>query len=115
MKLKRNKTLRLTGQKDVFTLAVGALPNPVTHRKEARAVADFLNALPGFVSLTPTVAPDGSVATILAFETYNDAKTARNMLRVEGNKTGNYIMTAKIDFDAGALKVNGVAEGEMPS
>lgn len=97
-----------TGKKDVFVLAIPNLPNPITHPKKAKKVAEALRNLEGLVSVTPYY-PHG---TILSFESYNAAKTARNIFRAEGNKVGNYIMDAVLDYDGNHLTIMKPTEGE---
>ena len=95
-----------------YTMIVGALPNPMFHPKQAKKVAKFLKGLDGFYGIYPMWDKDHGYTTMLVFDTYNNAKTARRELRREGNGVSTYIMKAKLEAD-GSLTVLEPAEGEV--
>lgn len=91
-----------------YVFAIGGLPNPLLHPKQARRVSNFLNQLGGLMGLHVY----DKYHTLLAFETYNQAVIARNRVRAEGNTVANHIMHAEMSEDKQTLKVLGPAEGE---
>ena len=48
--------------------------------------------------------------TLLAFETLNQAKIARNRIKAEGNPVGDHIMNAEISEDRQMITVKGPVE-----
>ena len=103
----------MSEERYVYTITTGALPDPIFHRKQAKKVAEFFKGLDGLYGISPVPHPKGGTATLIAFDTLNNAKAARNLLRHEGNSVGKYIMKARVEKNGG-LTVLGPAEGQMP-
>lgn len=76
---------------ELYSVAVGALPFLPWRRRYA---VDRLSSLAGFAAIHPM----GS-ATLLFFESLNDAKVARNVIRAEGGAAGDNICLWRITGD----------------
>ena len=89
--------------KEVYTVSIPNLPLPTTrkNRKLIDGVIKLIKKQDGFIALSPEF-PHG---TILFFETLNDAKRARNNLRVELNAVGNYICKAEMEDDMSQVTI----------
>ena len=89
-----------------FGFAVGGMPDPVFHPRQAKKVAEFLKKQDGFIGLHLY----DRWHTLLFFETLNSAKIARNRLKAEGNQTGSNIMNVELSDDGMNATVKDVAE-----
>lgn len=78
---------------DAFVFAVGNLSLSPFKRRENRKFIAILNNQKGFLGVKPEY-PRG---TLLFFDTLNNAKGARNILRSKGVDCGDNIVTVKID------------------
>ena len=90
-----------------YGFAVGQLPHPLFHPKQARRVVEFLKGLKGLKGIHPN---PKAKATMLFFEDLNDAKRARNEFIATGNAAGRYIMECETDEDWTEVKVLGPEE-----
>ena len=79
----------------VWTVAVGNLPAPwqVTKIKGAKRAVRYIQKQDGFLGVHP-LPPRG---TLCLFETENDAKRARNNMRMRGIECGSNIGECFID------------------
>lgn len=78
---------------EVWTVAVGNLPMlPFLHKGVKQAIK-LIKEQEGFIAVHP-VYPRG---TLLLFDTENNAKGARNVLRFNGVKCGDNICKAIVD------------------
>ena len=91
---------------ECYAFGIGGLPNPMLHPKQARQVSDFLNSLDGILGIHMV----DKYHTLLAFDTLNQAKIARNKIASEGNFTGNNIMHAELSDDSKKITVKGPVE-----
>lgn len=92
--------------KECYVFGIGGLPDPLLHPIQAKKVSDFLKKLDGLAGLHLA----DRYHTLLAFETLNQAKIARNKIKAEGNPVGNHIMTAEISEDRQTITVKGPVE-----
>lgn len=91
---------------ECYAFSIGGLPNLILHPKQARQVSDFLNSLDGILGIHMV----DRYHTLLAFETLNQAKIARNRIKAEGNPVGDHIMNAEISEDRQMITVKGPVE-----
>ena len=85
----------------VYGFAIGQLPHPLFHPRQAKKAAEMLKGLDGLKGVHPH--PRG--ATMLFFEELNDAKRARNVIRGTGNAAGNNIMECEANEDWSEVRV----------
>ena len=95
-----------------YTMIVGALPHPLLHPKQAKKVVKFLDGLEGLYGIKEMKHPQGGKCTLIAFNSYNEAKSARRAIRRTGNRVSRYIMKARVD-ENGVLEILEPAEGEV--
>ena len=74
------------GMVSYWSVAVGNLPL-FFGRKQAKKALEYISQQEGFVGICPCY-PRG---TLCLFKTLNDAKGARNMMRLKGIKCGDNI------------------------
>lgn len=86
---------------ECFAFAIGGLPNPILHPKQADAMSKFLKGLDGFIGMHLY----DRYHTFLVFDTLNHAKVARNRFTATGNRAGNHIMAATISDDQQTLTI----------
>ena len=86
---------------ECYAFGIGGMPNPILHPRQAKQVSDFLNSLDGMLGIHLV----DRYHTLLAFETLNQAKIARNRIKAEGNPVGDHIMTAEISEDRQTITV----------
>lgn len=80
----------------LWAFAVGNAPGPFaapSTKRKAKAALDLIKEQEGFVGIDPQP-PHG---TMLLFRTENNAKRARNILRVAGVVCGKNIVEAFVD------------------
>lgn len=78
----------------VFTVAVGNIPfHPILMSRSCKKAIELIASQEGFLGL----APHRPYGTLCLFKTENDAKGARNILRMEGVKCGDNICEVFID------------------
>lgn len=92
-----------------YAFAIGQLPDPLLHPIRARKTADFFKTLPGFIGLHIVSDPRRN-ATLLVFDTLNNAKIARNRIGATGNSTAKHIMRAKLENDGQTITILDVAD-----
>lgn len=76
---------------EVWTVAVGNLP--IFPTKASRDLIKTAKSLDGFVGIYPMY-PHG---TLLLFDSENNAKGGRNILRFKGHKCGSNIATCYVE------------------
>ena len=81
---------KLPNEVTVYTVAIGNLP--IIPNKAIKEFINWISELDGFIGIRPEY-PHG---TLLLFETENDAKGARNLIR-EKTPVGNNIGECYID------------------
>ena len=91
---------------ECYAFGIGGMPNPILHPRQAKQVSDFLNSLDGMLGIHLV----DRYHTLLAFETLNQAKIARNRIKAEGNPVGDHIMNAEISEDRQMITVKGPVE-----
>ena len=82
---------KLPNEVTVYTVAIGNVP--ILPNKKVKEFFRWVESLDGFVGIRPEY-PRG---TLLLFETENDAKGARNLIRAKGENVGNNICECFID------------------
>ncbi len=85
----------------VYGFAIGQLPHPLFHPRQAKKAAAMLNGLDGLKGVYEHLRG----ATILFFEELNDAKRARNVIRATGRAVGNNIMECEANEVWSEVKV----------
>lgn len=98
--------MRRMGRMKCYAFAIGGLPDPLLHPIQARKVRDFIVSLEGLAGMHLY----DRYHTLLAFETMNQAKRARNRIRDAGNPVGNHIMNTEISEDRKMMTVLGPAD-----
>lgn len=90
-----------------YVFAVGGLPDPILHPKQARKVMEFFQGLKGLTGIHLY----DRYHTLLVFETLNQAKIARSRIYYEkGNAVGKNILEAELTDDKQHLTVMKKAE-----
>ena len=92
----------------VYTFSIGMLP--IWSFKEMKKIADELKTMDGFIGVHPFVHPKTGQATILVFDSYNNAIGGRNILKYHGNYVGENIIEAKLSDDKQTLTIGEIVE-----
>lgn len=100
------------GEEYKYTMIVGMLPHPLLHPKQFKKAAKFINGLEGLYGVREMKNPNGGKCTLIAFNSYNEAKSARRAFKRTGNSVSTYIMKARVD-ENGGLEILEPAEGEV--
>ena len=88
-----------------YVFAVGNLPDPILQPQEAEDFVMFMKPMSGLIGVHPMF-PQG---TLLAFDTLDNARFARDRVTESGNQAGHYIMNAEISENLQTLTINGPA------
>ena len=83
--------------KKTYTVAIGKFTMPIT--KDQEQIMKIMREFKGLEMVDPAFEGDNKKGTLLFFETLNDAKEARNILRSEGVQTGKVIMEFEYEKD----------------
>ena len=84
---------KLPNEVSVYTVATGNISLNPLHIKAQKEAINYIKGLDGFIGLYPCP-PDG---TLCLFKTKNDAKGAKNLMKLKGIPTGNNIGEVYID------------------
>lgn len=88
----------------VYTFSIGILP--IWNIKEMKKIAEVLKSLDGFIGVHNLHDFENKRhATILIFDSYNNAIGGRNTFKFYGNDVGEYILDGELSDDKQTLTI----------
>lgn len=89
MKRTKNTTATIKPGMNLYSIATGRID---PRRKDSRDAVDLIASQPGFLAIHPS-----EKGTLWFFDSLNNAKLARNVLKSEGAEVGNNICRFEVD------------------
>lgn len=93
--------------REAYTVAIGKFKMPPT--KDQKKIMEMMDNFKGIIGIDPAfdVKWETKRGTVIFFETLNDAKEARNILRAEGVEVGTNILKVEMQIDVTGVTING--------